>query len=391
LTSVITQGPLFIVSVLVMLGIVVVIHELGHYLAGRAFGAGAESFSVGFGKSVWERRDARGTRWRVNWIPLGGFVKFVDERQLAGDGASRAGPAPEIAGKSFNELGPGERIIVALGGPAANFVLAIALFAVIALVNGTPRETLRITEVQPESPAAEAGLRPDDRVLSVNGAEIENRTDLLLPIQLGTGEPIDLRVERGAGTARLTVIPERRMQTNGVGMTQPVGTIGVGLQIERLAAKGYNPATALGHGVVRTGETISMTTDLILRMATGQEPLSNLSGPVGIGDVTRRVVNTTMGAENASLSQRLSALLWTSLQICALVSVGIGFFNLLPLPVLDGGHVVFNIYEAVAGRPLPERVQDASLTAGLILLVTMAVIVTWGDIVETGLLGGVGN
>ncbi|NBC19614.1 MAG: RIP metalloprotease RseP [Alphaproteobacteria bacterium] len=388
MSGVLTQGPLFIICLVVMLGIVVVIHELGHYLAGRAFGAAAESFSVGFGSPIFERKDKRNTRWRINWVPLGGFVKFVGEPQAPGDvGRLEDGPV----GKAYNELGPGARSVVALAGPAANFLLAIVLFGLIFWATGSPRERLAIVGVEPGGPAAEAGLMAGDRIAAVDGEPLENRTDLLLPVQLGSGDPLELAVLRNGEEVPVTVVPERRMRENGVGQQQPLGTIGVEFRAEPLERQSYNPASALLAGVSETGQTVSMTVDMIGRMLTGRESISTLSGPVGIGDVTRRVVNRTMEADHVGLGQRLQALGWTALRICALVSVGIGLFNLLPLPVLDGGHLVFNAYEAVTGKALPEKIQEASLTAGLIVLIGLFVVVTWSDILETGVFSATGN
>lgn len=147
----------------------------------------------------------------------------------------------------------------------------------------------------------------------------------------------------------------------------------------------YNPAEALVKGGTQTWSTLVMTTDMIGRMVTGKEALSSLSGPVAIGDVSRRIVNRTMGNEDIPLSVRLKSLFWNLMTICAAVSVGIGFFNLLPFPVLDGGHIVFNCYEALAGKPLPARVQEGALMAGMVLLLGMFVFITWGDVLETGL------
>lgn len=380
MSDVLTQGPLFLISLVVMLGIVVVVHELGHYLAGRAFGAAAESFSVGFGKPIWERRDRRGTRWRVNWIPLGGFVKFVDDKSASA--ADRQAPTP--LGRRYNDLGPGQRILVALAGPAANFMLAALIFALLLLANGSAREQVIIDGVQAGGPAAEAGLEAGDRILAVDGTSLENRTGLLVKVQLGAGDPLRLDVVRAGETVPITVVPERRVRDNGIGMQVPMGTIGVALRVEPMERRSYGPIEALGGGIAETGETLEMTVDMLARMVTGREPISNLSGPVGIGDITRRVVNRTLEADQITLAERLGALFWTAMRICALVSVGIGLFNLLPLPILDGGHVVFNAYEAVTGKPLPEKIQDASLTAGLILLIGLFVVVTWGDILETG-------
>ena len=388
MSEVLTQGPLFLASLIFMLGIVVVVHELGHYLAGRYYGAAAESFSVGFGKPIWETRDKRGTRWRINWIPLGGFVKFVGEPQAPGDvGRLEQGPI----GKPFMALGPGARSVISVAGPLANFIFAALVFGLILWANGSPRERIVVDSVQPGMPGAEAGLQPGDAVVSIDGKTLENRTDFLMRVQLGAGDRIPLQVERDGETLPLVIQPERQVRDNGVGMQVSMGVVGIGLSIDPQAPKRYGPIEALGGGIVETGDTIALTGNMIARMVTGREPLSSLSGPIGIGDVTRRVVNRTMAAEQVSLADRLTALFWTAMRICALVSVGIGLFNLLPLPVLDGGHIVFNAYEAVTGKALPEKIQEGALTAGLILLIGLFFVVTWGDIIETGVFTPSGN
>lgn len=382
------QLGLFVVSLAVVLGIVVVIHELGHYWAGRIFGAAVESFSMGFGKSIAERTDKRGTRWRVNWIPLGGFVKFGGEAQGPQDvGHFEQGPI----GKPYNDLGPWERIVVSLAGPIANFILAIFLFTILIWANGTPQERVLIEEVVAEGPAAAAGFQSGDVILEMDGKAVQNRIDFILPIQMNAGDALDVIVERNGEVVSFAVTPERQVRDNGLGQQQPLGTIGVVVGSEIGERRTYSAFGALAAGTVRTGDTIDMTVNMIVRMATGKEAFSNLSGPVGIADVSRRVVNRTMAVEEISLARRAMALFWTALQLCALVSVGIGLFNLLPLPILDGGHVVFHLYEAAMGKALPEKIQEGALTVGFFLLIGLFVVVTFGDILETGVIGTAGN
>jgi regulator of sigma E protease len=388
LSGVLTQGPIFLVSLVLMLGIVVVIHELGHYLAGRLFGAAAESFSLGFGKSVVERTDSRGTRWRLNWIPLGGFVKFVGESQGPHDvGHVEQGPI----GKPYMALTPLQRIVVSLAGPLANFILAALLFAAILWANGSARETITILDVNAGQAAAEAGLQPGDQIVSINGDEIENRIEFLMPIQLSAGDRLDLVVLRSGRETSLTITPRKTLRDNGLGQEVEMGTIGAAFEPVALPRKMYGPIGALGAGLVQTGDTIEMTVNMIKRIAIGRESLSNLSGPVGIGDVTRRVVNRTMAVEEVSLADRLVSLGWTALQICALVSVGIGLFNLLPFPILDGGHVVMHAWEMATGKALPEKIQEGALTVGFFMLIGLFVVVTIGDIFETGVFTAAGN
>ncbi|MEO0466637.1 MAG: M50 family metallopeptidase [Pseudomonadota bacterium] len=382
------QLVLFVTSLSVVLGIVVLIHELGHYSAGRFFGAAVESFSMGFGKSIAERTDRRGTRWRLNWIPLGGFVKFVGEAQGPRDvGQNEQGPT----GKPYNDLNPWQRIVVSLAGPIANFLLAILLFTAILWANGSARERVVIESVAVDGPAAEAGFETGDIVVAIEGKAIQNSVDFMLPIQLGANDPLAVEVERDGSPVSLVVTPQHQVRDNGLGQQQPLGTIGVAFGRVAAERQTYGPVGALVAGTARTGDTIDMTVDMIVRMVTGKEALSNLSGPVGIADVSRRVVNRTMAIEQVSLSRRVVSLFWTAVQLCALVSVGIGLFNLLPLPILDGGHVVFHLYEAVTGKALPEKIQEGALTVGFFLLIGLFVVVTFGDILETGVIGTTGN
>lgn len=385
--SAFSQGPLFVVCLAFLLGIVVVVHELGHYLAGRMFGAAAESFSVGFGRSLFERTDKRNTRWRINWIPLGGFVKFVGETQLPGDGQEELPHQP--VGKAFNELSVGQRSIVLLAGPFANFLLAIIIFAGLALAFGKPLERVTIAEVNP-GPAAEAGLLAGDVILAIDGRDMTDSSQVRRKISLSTGDRLEILVEREGRQMVVPVTPVRMALDNGLGQVQEVGALNVGLSLQGIGRETFGPIGAVRHGVTQTADVIATTGRMLGRMVTGREPISQLSGPVGIGDLTRRAVTATLKAEQVPLRTRLYVIALNLLQICAFVSVGIGLFNLLPLPVLDGGHLMFNAYEAITGSVLPAKVQEVALTFGLLLLFGVAIVVTWGDIVETGILGRTG-
>ncbi|MEM6557030.1 MAG: M50 family metallopeptidase [Pseudomonadota bacterium] len=387
MTEILAQGPIFLLCLAFLLGVVVIIHELGHYWAGRWFGAAVESFSVGFGQSIFERKDNKGTRWRVNWIPLGGFVKFVGESQLPNDvGKVEDGPQ----GKPYPELGVGARSIVALAGPAANFVLAVVLFACFFALRGTEQYDVYAYEVTKEYPAAEAGMQAGDVIKSVDGQPVRQISDMIVITSMSSNRPLDFEVQRGAETLAMTITPRRVVRENQLGQIMPQGTIGIrpAPVMESVEFRRYGPITALGKGVIETRDTVQHTVYMLGRIITGKEPLGLMSGPVAIGDAGRRIVNQTMGAEQVPLTTRISALAWSALQLCALISIGIGFFNLLPLPVLDGGHLVFNAYEAVTGKVMPEKVQEMALMAGLGLLLTMFVFITWGDVLETGLFNG---
>lgn len=387
MTEILSQGPIFLLCLAFLLGVVVIIHELGHYWAGRWFGAAVESFSIGFGNSIYERKDGNGTRWRVNWIPLGGFVKFVGERQLPNDvGKIEDGPQ----GKPYPELSVGARSIVAMAGPAANFVLAILLFACFFALRGTEQYDVYAYEVSEDFPAEAAGMQVGDIIKSVDGNPVRQISDMIVITSMSSNRPLAFEVQRGTETLSMTITPRRVVRENQLGQIVPQGTIGIrpAPVMESVEFRRYGPITALGKGVIETRDTVQHTVYMLGRIITGKEPLGLMSGPVAIGDAGRRIVNQTMGAEQVPLTTRISALAWSTLQLCALISIGIGFFNLLPLPVLDGGHLVFNAYEAMTGKVMPEKVQEMALMAGLGLLLTMFVFITWGDVLETGLFNG---
>jgi regulator of sigma E protease len=389
LGQLLSQGPLFIACLIFMMGIVVIVHELGHYLVGRIFGAAVESFSIGFGKPVYERKDRVGTRWRINWIPLGGFVKFVGESQLPGDvGKLEKGPQ----GKAYNKLAVWQRSLVSLAGPFANFVLASLIFSLILGTHGKANYTVGVVNVVAGSPAERGGLKAGDAFVAINGDAVTDAQDITIPIMLNPNKEMTFDVLRDGAPVSLKVTPDEVVRENEFGQMVPQSTIGVGLAGLELGERTrYNPVEALGAGVVETGATIDRTVTMLTRIVTGKMSFNAMTGPVGIGDISRRVVNKVWSQTELTRSQRVEQLFWMLLSICAAISVGVGFFNLLPLPVLDGGHLVFHAYEAVMGKELPEKVQEISLTFGLILLLGMVVVITWGDIIETGLFGGAGG
>ncbi|MEL7546191.1 MAG: M50 family metallopeptidase [Pseudomonadota bacterium] len=385
---ILSQGPAFILCLVFMLGLVVVVHELGHYWAGRYFGAAVESFSVGFGQPIYERKDNNGTRWRINWIPLGGFVKFVGESQLPADvGKMEAGPI----GKPYGELSVGARSIVSVAGPVANFVLAVALFSLVGGFRGTHVSEVAIVDTLADRPAAEAGLQAGDILLNVNGRAIKQSADVSRAVLLTAGTEIDVEYKRDGEIETLSLVPVQIVRDNGLGQMMAQATIGVTITdvAGTIREERLNPIESLGFGVAQTGFVLDTTITMMGRLVTGKEPLGALSGPVAIGDTGRRLYNRTIGQEGVPFWAGVEVFFWNMVSISAAVSIGIGFFNLLPLPVLDGGHLVFNAYEAVTGKVLPEKVQEAALMTGLGLLMTLFVLITWGDIVETGLFGSV--
>lgn len=381
-----------LLAVLPVLTIVVVVHEMGHFWAARLFGVKIDQFSLGFGKSIVSRRDRHGVEWRIGWIPLGGYVRF------AGDGeASSSVPDAESltemrrsivaregvgAEKAYFHFKPvWQRAIVVAAGPLSNFALSILIFGVLFWAVGQTLVPARVATVEPNSAAAEAGFRPGDLITSIDGARIDDSQAAQRRIALSAGTPLSFVVERGGRDVVLTATPRRALVDTGLGGEQKIGRLGVGLapapgEVRRVR---YGPVEALGKGADKTWEVLSTTVTYLGRVITGRESGDQLGGPL-------RIAQTSGALAEASVVQQ--APLWVNalnvgfnlLQLVALLSVGIGFLNLLPVPVLDGGHLLFYAYEAVARRPLGARIQAAGYRVGLAMLLGLMVFATWNDL-----------
>ncbi len=382
-------------SGLILISVVITVHELGHYWVGRFFGAAVESFSIGFGKSIVERTDNRGTRWRVNWLPLGGFVKFVGELQAPTDtredlhtvveaqGAKtrKAKPAFPV-GRPYTELNPWQRLAVTLGGPAANFIFAIVVFASLGFALGVPQaKEVVVAEVVAGSPAEAAGFQAGDVVIEAGGKTVTTRDDVTRATVLMAGEAVSYKILRGAETLTLIATPRETVERNeALDVTEKVGKVGLAMSHRDISMRSLNPIEAIGYGVSATGDAIGATVNVLRRLFTGKDGLDKLSGPVGIFSLADKVTDLHMKQPDVSLQDRLGGLMLSWIQLTALLSIGVGFFNLLPIPVLDGGAAVLCIAEGVTGKEIPEKVQRIGLTIGLACLASFALLVTWQDL-----------
>ncbi len=394
---------LYVVPFVLVLGVIVTIHELGHFLAARAFGVKIDQFSIGFGKRLWGRTDRHGVEWRVAALPLGGYVKFSGDLD-ASSVPDQAGLA-ELKSRLIAERGPGaerdyfhfkpiwQRALIVAAGPAANFVLAAVLFTILFSVVGEQIVAPRVATVAAGGPAAEAGFRPGDLITSINGRPVIEASEVTQKVVLSAGETLRFGVLRGAQTLTLTATPERVIENDQIAGRVRIARIGMGLAPLSRADFTYrplNPIQALGRGISTIGSTLDTTVTYLGRIFTGRESGDLLSGPLGIakaaGGVTEQALSSEGGAAIKSANLAL-----TFLQFAALVSIGIGFVNLLPVPVLDGGHLMFYAYEAVARRPVPARVQEAGFRVGLALLAGLMLFATWNDLQKQNLFAFLGG
>ncbi|MFH6781269.1 MULTISPECIES: RIP metalloprotease RseP [Methylobacterium] len=363
----------YIVPFLFVLTVVVFIHELGHFLVGRWCGVGVTSFSIGFGPEIVGFNDRRGTRWKLSAIPLGGYVKFVGDMNGASvpdtEAAARMDPAERAV--SFHAQNVWKRVAIVAAGPVANFLLAIAVFAGAVYVTGRYEVAPRVSAVQPGSAAERAGFQPGDVVLTINGSAIHNFADMQRTVSGAAGDRLDFTVERGGVTTPLAATPDTFEDKTPFG-TQRIGRLGI--QGPRDAAEvklvRYGALDSLKIGVAETYFVVDRTFSYIGKLITGRESADQLSGPMGIARVSGQAAK--IGGIGALVG------------LIAVLSVSIGLINLFPVPMLDGGHLMFYAVEIVRGRPLSERAQEIGFRIGLALVLMLMLFATWNDILHIG-------
>ena len=380
-------------SFLVILTIVVTIHELGHFLVARGFGVAVDRFAIGFGKPLWTRKDKSGVEWRIGWLPLGGYVRFAGDAD-ASSSVPDAEDLDDLRDQIIRKQGPDavsryfhfkpiwQRALVVAAGPAANFVLSIFLFAIFASAVGINTVSPRIGAVLPGSPAAQAGLLPGDLITSVDQRPVTDFKQLVEYVHLRAGETLEVAYLRD-GAARVThATPLRVTQRDELtGRTMQVGQIGLGpsRRQQDYVQTHLGPIAAVGWGVHETWDIVATTVTYLSRIVTGKESPTQLSSFLGMAQTAGAVAKA--GADSApDLMGKTGGVIINLLSFAALVSTAVGFMNLLPVPVLDGGHLLFYGYEALARRPVGARVQAASYRIGLALLLGLMLFATWNDI-----------
>lgn len=358
-----------LVPFLFVLTVVVFVHEMGHYLVGRWCGIGVKAFSIGFGPEIFGFNDRRGTRWKLSAIPLGGYVKFVGDMSATSqpDGAEIDDLSAEERRVAFHTQPIWKRAATVFAGPAFNFILTIAVFAVMFSLYGRYVAEPMVAEVRPDSPAAAAGFQPGDRFVSVGGRAVSTFGDVQRYVSGRAGDPIVFVMLRDGAEIELTATPALSEQQDALGNTVRVGVIGV-VNNEAMGQPRViemDPGTAFAEAVRETGHIIARTGQFLQRFVVGREDKCQLGGPVKIAE---------MSGQAASLG-----FVWL-VQLVALLSVGIGILNLLPIPPLDGGHLVLYGVEAALGKPVSERVVEAVYRVGLFMVLGFMGFVVWNDI-----------
>ena len=360
---------LTIVAFLGAIGPLVFIHEMGHYLAGRLFGIKADAFSIGFGREITGWTDRRGTRWKLAWLPLGGYVKFAGDMNAAGapDAAWLALPAQERA-QTFQAKPLWQPAIVVAAGPFINLLLAVLILAGFAYGYGVDRTPPVIDAVVAGGPGAKAGLQPGDRLLSIGGRPVDTFSDLARYAQIHPDETVSVVLERGGQRVAqpLTIGVER--QRDRFGNEYRIGRIGIASGAPVLAPVGLIEAPLAG--LRMTGDIVVGTVDTLGQVISGRRSIDELGGPIRIAKVS-----------GEQLALGWAAFIW----LVAMLSINLGFINLLPVPMLDGGHLLFYAIEAVRRRPLDARAQEWAFRGGLAAVLTLMLVVTFNDLGAVGL------
>jgi regulator of sigma E protease len=382
----------WILPFLFVLTLVVTVHELGHFWMARAFGTLIDSFSIGFGKAVFKWRDKHDVEWRIGWLPLGGYVRFAGDDNAASTVPDQEDLAdmkakilehndPSAVSKFYHFKPVWQRAAIAAAGPAANFVLAILLFAVLAGIFGETRTTPRVTLIKPGMAAEAAGFLPGDVIRRADGREITDFREVQTYTALRANVPITFLVERSGREVELVATPRLVEVTDPTGGRQRIGQLGMASQptAADVVRVRYNPIEAIGVGAARTWDVLDTTLYYLGRIVTGKAPADQLGSFIGIAKASDSVAKQgAEGAPNAAWGA-LGAFI-ALLSLSAVLSVSVGFLNLLPIPVLDGGHLLFYAYEAVARRPLAASVQAVGYRLGLALLLGFMLFAVWNDL-----------
>jgi regulator of sigma E protease len=382
------QDIVFYLPFLLVISIVVTVHELGHFLTARGFGVAVERFAIGFGRALVSWRDRAGTEWRIGWLPIGGYVKFSGDENAASvptdqdleamrtSIVAREGPGAERRYLHFKPLW--QRALIILAGPFANFLLAAVLFAGCFAVFGQPVTTARVYDVLPGGPAAMAGFRPGDTLLRVDGRPVDSFEDVQFYVQFRAGIPIDFLVGRDGRQIHIVARPKVASESSAFGGQQEVGRLGLtarGGQIRRVGV-----IEAMELGAVKTWDIAATTAFYLGRILTGQVSADQLHSIIGIAHASGTITKQAASMPGVADIDRLAAEAFFLLQLTGLISVSVGLLNLLPIPVLDGGHLLFQAYEAVARRPPGARLQAAGYRVGLALLMGLMLFATWNDL-----------
>jgi regulator of sigma E protease len=361
----------YVVPFLFVLTIVVFFHELGHFLMARLCGIKVLVFSIGFGPEIAGFNDRYGTRWKISAVPLGGYVKFFGDDNAASvpDHAAVSAMTDAERKDSFMFQPVGSRAAVVAAGPIANFVLAIAIFAAIFMTVGKQTTSARVDTVQPASAAEAAGFKPGDLVTAINGEKIESFSDMQRIVSISAGDTLSIDVDRGGAPVNLKATPQLKEIKDNFGNVHRLGVLGISRSMSPgdIKTEKAGPLRAIVMGAQETWFVVDRTLAYISGVFVGREAADQLGGPIRIAQVSGQVATAGFTA---------------LIHLTAVLSVSIGLLNLFPIPLLDGGHLLFYAIETIRGRPLSERAQEVGFRIGLAIVVMLMIFATFNDILR---------
>lgn len=354
----------YLIPFLFILTVLVFVHEMGHYWVARRNRVRVDVFSIGFGPELYGWTDRVGTRWKISAVPLGGYVKMYGE---SGFDDAAAEPDPELRAVSFAHKSLAQRTAIVAAGPIANFLFAIVVLAILFGVLGNPLPLAGVGTVQPGTAAAEAGLEPGDRILSVAGEAVTSFEDLRRVVSANAGERVEIVIERGGAPRVLAATPKPHRIVDKSGEEKVIGLLGVAPDPEQIGYERQDPLSATWMAVERTVSLSARILSYVGEMITGTRTAEELGGPIRIAQLSGEM------AQGGVVSLVL---------FMAALSINLGLINLFPIPMLDGGHLVYYGFEALRGRPLNRRVQEYGFRFGLILVLLLMLFATWNDLVH---------
>ncbi len=367
LRNLLDWAPLGLPAFLFVITVVVFFHELGHYGVARLFGVRVETFSLGFGREIVGRTDKHGTRWKIGWLPVGGYVRFFGDADAASrpdrEASATMTPAERKVALQYKPLY--QRALVVAAGPFANFVLAIVIFMLTFMFLGRIAIPPVIGSVVPGSAAAAAGIQPGDTIVSIDGAAINDFTRLPEIVAVSAGQDLTIVLKRGARELTVHATPRNTLRKDLFGDMENLPTLGVASTKVKPVLVRYGPVEALGESVRQTWTIITGTLKGLKQIVVGRTDASQLRGPVGTAQLAKNIAEIGIIA---------------LFQLIALLSVSIGLINLFPIPVLDGGHLLYYGCEAVLGRPLGERAQEVGFRFGLAVVLGLMLFSFWNDL-----------
>ncbi len=367
----------YIIPFIIVLSIVVFVHEFGHYWVARRCGVRVMTFSIGFGKEIFGWNDKHGTRWKVSWLPLGGFVKMFGDTDPAstppGEEAVKAMTAKEKK-VAFYSQSVAKRMAIVAAGPAANYVFAIVLLTGLFAFNGQPYTSPIVDKVMEKTAAAHVGMKPGDKVLKIDNDNIESFEDIKRIILMNTGTPVHILIERDGKEQTLNVTPDVVRMTDRFGSDHTLGRLGITSTV--LAYRQLSLPQALLQSFVEAWDLTASTLQGVGQMIAGVRDTEELGGPLRIAEMSGKVAQ-----------EGVSSFVW----FLIIISINLGLINLFPVPLLDGGHLVFYIAEAFRGKPISERIQEISFKAGAALVLSLMLFSTWNDLVHLRVISYIRN